>query len=167
MKDGSIVLYVPKRANVIQKAIQFFTGMPQTHAAIYFEGYLYEESMWGAQKHLYEGSSNEVWEPKIELRNRERRLMGAFLKRTLGESPPWYRWPYNYLKLLVLALVYPTRWIWNKLNWVPFQNDLLGEVCSTYVDQAWLITGRDIIPGMYEEFTVPGDLSGLPGFERV
>jgi len=175
VNDGTIILCTPRKANLIQKAIQFFTGHPQTHAAIWFEDGVYEENIGGARYRRINIASAgrafpddvlEFWQPAEELTATERGWMRTFLWWTARHPKKRYRMPYNYLKLLILALVYPTRSLWQWVGWMPFQNDILGEVCSTYVDSAWHFTGRDIIWEYGEEFTVPGDLANRPGFYK-
>ena len=167
MKDGTILLYrVTKNDGFGPKLIAFFTGMPYHHAAIYCMGSTYEEGPKGASRTDGLKRADEYWEPVEDMTPEEKNRMWAFLWWT-AEFKHGGRWPYNFLKFVVLALVYPTKKFWNKIGWMPFQNDLLGEVCSTYVDYAWRAAGRDILMGWGEEFTVPGDLAGLPGFKLV
>ena len=165
MKDGTILLWrVTKHDSFGAKLIAFFTGMPYHHAAIYMWGGTYEEGPKGASRTDGLKRADEYWIPIISMLPEERDRMWAFLWWT-SQYKHGGRWPYNFLKFMVLALVYPTKKFWNKIGWMPFSSDLLGEVCSTYVDYAWRAAGRDILSGWNEEFTVPGDLADLPGFK--
>ena len=167
MKDGTILLYrVEKNDGFGSKLIGFVTGMPYHHAAIYCDGQTFEEGPKGAGYTNGLKKADEYWEPIEDMTPEENKRMWAFLWWTAVYKHGG-RWPYNFLKFIVLALVYPTKKFWNKIDWMPFQSDLLGEVCSTYVDYAWQAAGRDILPGWDGEFTVPGDLAGLPGFHLV
>ena len=165
MKNGTILLWrVEKSDKFGPKLIAFFTGMPYHHAAVYLDGKTYDETGKGAgSREGLKTSADEYWEPVKEMTESEKRRMWAFLWWT-SEFEHGGRWPYNFLKFVVLAIVYPTKRFWNWINWIPFSSDLLGEVCSTYVDYAWRAAGRDILKGWSEEFTVPGDLAGLPDF---
>ena len=167
MKDGTILLWrVKKDSGRGPKLIALFTGMPYYHAAVYRDGKTWDETPKGASSRAGLKPADEFWEPDEDMTEEEMKRMWAFLWWT-AEFKHGGRWPYNFLKFMVLAFVYPTRGFWNRINWIPFSSALLGEVCSTYVDYAWRAAGRDILKGWSEEFTVPGDLAELPGFHKV
>ena len=164
MKDGTILLWrVLKHDSFGAKLIAFFTGMPYHHAAIYFEGKTYDETGKGARASNGLKRADEYWEPIISMLPEEKDRMRAFLWWTAIYKHGGH-WPYNFLKFVVLAIVYPTRGFWNRINWMPFQSDLLGEVCSVYVPYAWRAAGWILKVGVYIDALVPGDLAGLPGF---
>lgn len=163
MKDGTILLRtVNEDSGFGPRIVAFFTGMSQYHAMIYFSGETY--GMGGKGVVVKDGISghSEAWEPDIGLTQREAFHMAAFLWWTAKYQQG--RWHYNVAKFIALAFVYPTKRIWNRLGWVPFQADFYGEHCATYVAYAWR-AGRGLInPDVYIDLIVPGDLAGLPGF---
>lgn len=69
-----------------------------------------------------------------------------------------YRKPYNIFKLLILAYIYPKKIYWNNRNWLPFDKEFFGEVCSVFVDNVYLDLGIDILPGLRKGITAPVDL---------
>jgi hypothetical protein len=166
MKDGTILLWtVDERSGWGPRLVAFFTGMPQYHVLIYFEGKTY--GMGGRGVKVSEGlkRADEYWEPIQPMSERQKFQMRAFLWWTAHYEHG--RWHYNVAKFLALAVVYPTKRFWNHLGWVPFEHDLFGEHCATYVAYAWRAAGRLINPSVYIDLVVPGDLAGQPGFRRV
>jgi len=167
MKDGTILIWKYRKVNnwcrdLIPRLIVYFTKKPYVHAAIYFDEKTYESAASGIRSTSGLKQVNEYWEPIISLTITERNSMQAYLLFTTNR-----KWKYNFFKLIILSIVYPTRWFWNKIGWVPFDKDLFGEVCSVYVDEAWLFAGRDILPNEHEGYTSPGDLVELSGFKKV
>lgn len=165
MKDGTIMLRCVKESSGFgPKLIAWWTGMPQYHVMIYFCGQTYGMSGKGVVVKNGISGASERWEPVKEMTNAQRDRMGAFLWWTAK----WERgkWRYNFLKFAALFFVYPTRRFWNWIGWMPFQSDLYGEHCATYVAYAWWAAGKTIVPGLWIDLVVPGDLSGLPGFVR-
>ena len=75
--------------------------------------------------------------------------------------------PYNFFKLIILAFVYPTRKFWNWINWVPFQAECFGFVCSAYIDWVCKEIDRDLLICENEEYTVPGDIIDSPLLEVI
>lgn len=159
----------PWYRNLVSKAIVFFTGYPYTHVAIQVDGDVYESTVWkdrvtgvwvnGARRtawldypDLDEAMPDEalcfVSEVNYDQKQRIIRVLEDTLDRKLK---------YNFLRLLALAFVYPTRWFWNLINWVPFKAEVFGEVCSTYVDEALKWAGIDLFKYQDEEYTAPGD----------
>jgi hypothetical protein len=163
--DGTIFLW--KRSNkkfdIVGRAIEYFTGSPYTHVAVFLRGSTFESTIWTPKGEFWPKSGIKQTggfvhgycvklKPVKSLTSTEVDKMLLFSKMQMDN-----RRPYNILKLVVLALVYPTRWFWNKINWVPFQADFFGEVCSTFVDQVYKAAKRDLFPERGEEATVPGD----------
>ena len=168
MRDGTILLYkVPeKHATFIQKAIRYFTKKPYHHVAVYFDGSTLEEGTRGYAHTLGINIASEYWEPETEMSDMECARARAFVMIVDGEGIR-HHWPYNYLLTFIMFVVYPTRWFWNKIKWVPFSSTLLGANCSSFVDKFWKYVGRDIKPKWMEALSVPGDLRGLPGFQSI
>lgn len=165
MKNGTILLFrMPEKPTLVQKAIAYFTGKPWTHAAIFHDGYVYEALLKGVTRTFYpewaiHNKPEERWDP---VSSQERRRMQVYLETGVN-----LQWKYNVLKLLVLAIVYPTRWVWKRIGWVPFDWWVFGEICSGLVDKAWLAEGVDIIRKQRAGYTAPGDLRNLPDFVLV
>lgn len=168
MRDGTILLYrIPlKGATFLQKAIGYFTQQPYDHAAVFYDGSTLEENARGYEHTLGVKIASEYWEPEEEMTGLERTRATVFVQVVDGMGIR-HHWPYNYLLTAVLAIVYPTRWFWNKIGWVPFASTLLGANCSSFVDRFWRYAGRDIKPKWMESLSAPGDLWGLRGFHLV
>jgi hypothetical protein len=167
MKNGTIGLdRVPiKGATFLQKTIYFFTAKPYYHAKLYFENATWEETTPGAIRTPGYVKASEYWEPTEDMTLAETERGRLFLQVTNGMGIR-HRWPYNFLLTFVLFIVYPTRWFWNWIKWVPFSSKLLGLNCSAYCDKFWRYAGRDIRPKWQETLSAPGDLRGLPGFHQ-
>ena len=166
MKDGTIGLrVVGENSKLGPRLIAWWTGMPQYHAMIYFDGKTYGMGGKGVKVSEKISSADEYWEPIKPMTQKERDCMAAFLWWTAEYEHG--RWAYNFLKFAALIFVYPTRRFWNWLGWVPFQRDIYGEHCATYVAYAWRAAGRKLDTGVYIDLIVPGDLSGLSGFEEA
>jgi len=149
--------------DITGKCIVFFTGHKIVHAALSFEdGTKYESTIWkvngkytgGARKSTV-GTSHDITIP-IDVTDAQEKKMREYLDYTVK-----IRMPYNFLKLVALAIVYPTRWFWNCIKWVPFNAELFGRVCSVYVDKAFKSAGVDLFKNELEGFTVPGDFLKL------
>lgn len=142
-------------------AIVFFTGKDFVHAVIYFDGKTYESTVWKEGKEWKNGirvtdgilNADEFLTPKRSLTVEETVAMRAFLNWV-----QWINYKYNFLKLLALSLVYPTRWFWNLIGWVPFSNQVFGGVCSEFIDEVYDFITWDIIPNQNKEYTCPGDI---------
>lgn len=165
MKNGTVILGKTRKREdygnwlnrFVAKAIEYFTGQPYAHVLIILNNTVYESTVGGAQKKEYKedeykGKYSVYLDPKRDLTEKEIDQMVSYADTTIKEN-----WPYNYLKLFTLAIVYPTRKFWNKLGWVPFQRDWFGTVCSVYVDQIYKSAGIDLLPEKNEEYTSPGD----------
>lgn len=162
----------------LAKAIMYFSGFPYTHAGIVVNGTTYDMTRWtdvitGAKKSgvrvswgYPEGDAPDylVYPPDEDMT--ADRLTG--LDRACIDSVK-VGYKYNVLKLLVLAIVWPTRWFWKKIGWVPFNAEFMGEVCSVYVDEIFKTVHWDIFPKEHEGYTVPGQFMHIPNWtvERV
>ena len=164
MKDIAIILWkYHKQKSFIRTIVSYlitvFTGQSYTHAGIYFKGSLYQSTVLknknGVMKSEYNPADNEFTTSlvfRIPLNMAQHNALKDTLNTKLVEHLP-----YNYLKLFVLMLVYPTRWFWNKIGWVPFQSEFFGNVCSVFVDSTFKDIGIDLLPDNNEEYTAPGD----------
>lgn len=145
---------------LVSKLICFFTNSNYTHSAIYLNGYLYESTVMNGQngamktKGLPPAERNcIVLEFKKPVNPADIEHLEYALNRRVVEKRP-----YNFFKIFVLAIIYPTRWLWNAIGWVPFQNEAFGYVCSVFVDSALKQFGIDLIPDNNEEYSSPGDI---------
>ena len=142
-----------KFVQFVNKCICFFTGSEYWHTAIELGEYKYESGHpYGAEKTRMKTVADEYTDVhSIEISDISFNAMKEYAELKLKQNLR-----YNHYKLLVLAICYPTRWLWNKLKWVPFQNNFFGMVCSVFVREILLAGGIDFIPH-YKELTAPGD----------
>jgi len=157
----------------VSRAIVYFTGMEYVHVGIYYMNRLYESTVWrnSAGKlrtgiRVTEKGDKRVTPPDLcmvpwsfELTKERMDRIGCVLSQYVESDRS-----YNILKLLVLAIVWPTRWIWKKLKWVPFNHEVFGEVCSGFVDEVMLKSQWDLFPDAWEGYTVPGKFVNIPGW---
>jgi len=175
MVDGTILLFKRenKKFDLVGRAIEFFTGSPYTHVALFLNGCTYDATVWTPQGKWWPHSGvrktvgtlpgySTLLQPKVPIKHDEMIAMVAVAEDEIKNHVP-----YNVLKLLVLAIVYPTRKFWTWINWVPFQAEFFGEVCSEFVDEEYSTAGRDLFPGRTEEDTVPGDYMKCDQIEVV
>ena len=165
MKSVRIIVWPFKKSEkwyrtLISKLICFFTDSNYTHAAIAIDNTVYESTVMnnqnGAMKtnHLPHPSRNCIYlKFKVELSQKKIELLEYYLNRKVVEKRP-----YNFMKIVVLMIVQPTKKFWNLIGWVPFQNEVYGSVCSVFVDDAFKEIEIDLLPGNIEEYTSPGDL---------
>lgn len=146
-----VLLYRGSGSNIVSKAIRYFTESQWEHVAIYVRGNTYEQTWPGVRKTPGQNPATLVMIPPQISESDETRMI-VWLEDQAAKKVR-----YNWMKLVVLAIVYPLRWFFNKIGWVPFQAALFGEVCSTFVDQALRVAGVDLFPERGEEATVPGD----------
>jgi hypothetical protein len=173
MKDGTILLYKYKKGdnllfNIAGKGIVFFTGYPYTHIALYVNGKTYDYAVWKEGKKLKNGvrvtdgllRADEYYEPTFNLTKEDSYAMAKYCG-LLGQ------YPYSFLKLFSLAIVYPFRKIFKLLKWVPFDNIMFGDVCSVLPDEAYGFVGYDIFPDGRSGYTVPGMYTECNYFTKV
>lgn len=165
MSDLRIVIWPFKKSKkwyrtLVSKLICFFTDSNYTHSAIAIDGIVYESTVMNNQN----GAMRTVGLPyparncihlkfKVPLPKKEIELLEYNLNRKVIEKRP-----YNFMKILVLMFVYPTKKFWNWIGWVPFQNEVYGSVCSVFVDVAFKEIGIDLIFTHNEEYTAPVDI---------
>lgn len=152
--------------DLVGKAICFFTGTSFTHVALYFLGAMWESTVWKEGRKTVNGVRMTVGYRKGDvelyfvtpLDEVQKQRLNLWLTSQVRE-----RTPYNSMKFLVLAIVYPTRWLWKWLKWVPFQADFYGEVCSEFVDHAFKEgAGIDLLPGKLEDYSIPASFLESP-----
>jgi hypothetical protein len=159
--------------DLMSRSIVYFTGMPYIHVGVHFEGKLYESSVWrDGNNRLRSGiritlGPSGLYGPDIcmvpwrvecttERMDRIRSVLNIYVA---GDRP------YNVFKLIVLAIVWPTRWFWKMIRWVPFNHDVFGEVCSGFVDEVMFKSQWDLFPDEWEGYTVPGQFVHIPGWK--
>lgn len=145
------VLLYKAGKDIVGRAISYFTMSEWAHVAIYVRGATYEQTWPGVTKTVGCKSADMVLVPPAIADSAETRML-LWLEEQASRKVR-----YNWMKLVVFAVVYPLRWFFARLGWMPFQSALFGEVCSTFVDQALFIAGVDLFPQRDEESTVPGD----------
>lgn len=170
MKNGTIILTEPSGyakgiERIVEKCIQFFTGSSYTHVKLYFRGlcyhsYAYYNPQTKRVMHGFAATSNVSGSLKIEpVRDMTRgdcAMLHDYIARELLQAEP-----YNFIKLVTLAVIYPTRWFWRLIGRVPFSSELLGRVCSTRVDEMVSVYMGDLFPDDLQGYSVPGDYPKL------
>lgn len=159
----------------VSRCIVYFTKSDVTHVAIYVNDYVYESTGWtdragkfkhGARKTLWvnwlksdpdENTMPDVYLYPLDITDQQLTYIQQWCEKTVTS-----KMKYNFLKLVGFIFIYGTRAFWEWLGWVPFSHELLGEVCSTYVDEAFMSAGYDLFPGRGDETTVPGDFMHSP-----
>jgi hypothetical protein len=167
LPNGTFALWrVKPDSKWMAKAIAFFTGKPVNHAAAIHGGDTWEEDVGGARQTAGIRKADEYWAPDVPFSPEESARGLVFLQVTtgMGIRRPW---PYNWLLTGVKAIIYPTRWFWNWIGWVPFSSQFYGVNCSVYCDLYAHYAGRDIRPKWLEHLSAPGDLRELPGYHQV
>lgn len=136
------------------------TKSTATHIGLWTGEFMYESNSWWRDGKLYTGTrKGKSYDTKptgymiIELEKDVRDKVIKFLNDTSSEDGLQ---PFNIFKISMMGLIYPFRKFWNKLGWVPFQNDIFGQICSVYIDTAFKQAGMDLFEEHYEEYTVPG-----------
>jgi hypothetical protein len=136
--------------DLVGKCIRYFTESEWAHVAVFADGFTFEEAAKGAEMTLHQKESEKVLICPVE------GIQEAKIADWCEDQVTAHL-RYNVFLLIALAFVYPLRWFFDKLNWVPFRAQLFGEVCSTFVDQAFKAAGIDLFPERGEDATVPGD----------
>jgi hypothetical protein len=168
MREGTIG--IDKSRGVIGWAIKRVTGKPWGHSKTYLRGFTFESTVWwvgycwrtGIKMSIGQEKADECWQLKIPMTLEQERAELAYWISKLNK-----RRPYNVPKLLVLAIVIPHRKFFERLGWVPFDNERLGEVCSASCDEGKKAAGLDLLPGRMEGYTAPGDFRESPLLEVV
>jgi len=170
MKNGTILLWKYKKSkgliDFVSRLIVFFTNFPYVHVSIFLDGKTYEYTVWKDGKKTKTGiritnglrEADEYREPTFDLSAHE-----VF---TMIKYAEWLK-PHKYsvLKLLVLSVIYPARWLFKKIKWVPFDNFIFGDVCSVLPAEMYEFIGRDIFPYDPAGITVPGMWAETQYFE--
>lgn len=159
MVDAKVLLW--KTHGLVGWAIKRVTGMPWGHAAMYLEpaDITLERTVWwhgiwfktGVRVTDGQAKCHEVWRLQKPLIDEEYHEILQYWLRELN-----LRRPYNVAKLLVKAIVIPARRFFDRLGWIPFDNPVLGDDCSTTVAEAFRAAGRTI-PDMPSGRVAPGD----------
>lgn len=160
MKEIQILSYKikPKQFSrftmFVNKCICFSTGSDYWHTAIVIDGIKRESGHpYGAKKSLYQHYKSKYIDVQtLTVTEDQAQKMIDYADTKLRQNLR-----YNHYKLIMLAIFYPTRIIWDKIKWVPFSNDYFGMVCSVFVREILLAGGIDPIPHRYKELTAPGD----------
>jgi hypothetical protein len=175
-EDPRILLFKGGKS-LVSKAIMYFTDSVFTHTALYVRGATFESTVWQIPETWLFG---RAWKPKWWMFWTWR--SGIKITQGILEADETYhfrvpptpmqninmmnaavdlvneRRMYNFLLTFFDMIIYPTRWFWHKIGWVPFSKRYLGENCSSFVDQ--VVTeggGIDLWPKRESETTVPGD----------
>lgn len=155
------------KATLLQELIAFF-ALGWVHSAILHSGFVYEALGKGfartpLEEWLRRNHPDETWEPEEE---GERPRMLVYLESATRGPGHWY----GFVKLVAMALLYPTKRFWRWIGWVPFDAWIFGEVCSVRVAEAWAAEGyygfekRSRTP---RGLLAPVDLRGAPGFRLL
>lgn len=162
-----------KFRDFVARSIVYFTGYPYTHVGLFLNGKLYDSTLWEEDGKLVSGVRVTVGWPEekpdfcmVPVHMEPTQLTLESIQRVLNLYVNYAR-PYNFLKLVALALVWPTRWVWRKLGWVPFDHEIYGEVCSGFVDEVIRRAGWDLFPNEHEGYTVPGQFIRIRGWSSV
>lgn len=155
--------------DLVARAIVYFTGYEYTHVAVQLLSNAYDSTMWrdedGKLRSGIRMTTHVPYHPMPDFALIPRSEiiptdiipdMGEVLKRYLKADRP-----YNIFKLLVLSVVWPTRWFWKKIGWVPFDHEVFGEVCSGFVDEVFFKSKWDLFLNEREGYTVPGQFVEL------
>jgi hypothetical protein len=144
-------------ADIIGRLIRYFTESEWGHVAIYVGGYTYESTWPGVRKTPGMIAADLVLIPPPL---NEPNMLDWLEARVSAKMR--YNWP----RLIAFMFIYPLRWFFNKLNWVPFSAAIFGEVCSSFVDEAVRAGGLDLWPYRGEDATVPGDFAYHPSLRH-
>jgi len=145
--------------DLFMRAICYFTRSEYVHAEVFVNGCTYGMhdtiKRWPHQR-----PSDEVW--AMDLTPEQETAIYEYCERAYQDQIR-----YNIPKVVALAVVYPTRWIWRKLGWVPFDAYVHGAVCSELVDEAYKAAGIDLLPNDHEGYTAPVDFTRSPLLQRL
>lgn len=180
--DGSYPLAIPvwryrrkknKFRDFVSRSIVYFTGYPYTHVGLYLNGKVYDSTVWKEDGKTVSGIRETDGWPEdtpdfcmVPVSKEPPQLVLESIQRMLGLYVDIAR-PYNFFKLVVLTIVWPTRWVWRKIGWVPFDHEVYGELCSGFVDEVMRRAGWDLFPREHEGYTVPGQFTEIKGWAAV
>ena len=139
---------------LVNSLICVFTWSKYWHTSIVIGDYKHESGHPnGAKKSLYIHKEDPHIDVDTYFVNEDQvKDMEAFAESMLER-----KLPYNYKKLAILAICYPTKFIWDKIKWVPFQDDKHGMVCSVYVREIVIAGKMDYWEHRYKENMAPVD----------
>jgi hypothetical protein len=165
-KDINVILVKPKKS-WLGKLITGFTHGEYSHCAIMFEGEIYEDAITiDRNNEIYNGVYEddqligELWAYTQDLTTYQRYLGREFLQKNLGKK-------YGLLKLFLMIFIFPTRWFWNKINYVPFEGITKGMICSEFVVKFFNSMDINILPGLNDELSVPSDFIKSPFLQKI
>lgn len=169
MKNGSILLQHGKDTKgiygIASKLIKFFTGSWISHVTIYLSGNTYESTIYRKDDKWHGGIvitpgvggyNHGYLEPTFDLTDQQ---ITTMIKR--AEEMKEENHPYNLLRFVLFPILLVTRWFWRAIKWIPFNRELHGEVCSTFVDELYKEAGIDLFDNELEQYTVPVDFLKL------
>jgi len=168
MNDGTVALVKGDQHarfpyGLANRVIAEVTGSPYTHVKLYFDGATHEVTTPGGYRKTEGEPSGDLFLEPVYAWNDEKKARS----RQMLEGMKHDR--YNYLRLVMLIIVYPTRKFWRALRWFPGCNRYIwGDVCSSFVD-VWFRHGPgwDLWPDDPESYTAPGDFTKTWGLREV
>jgi hypothetical protein len=163
MKNGTVILTYPRGkfdkwyVNFVIWCIQKVTKSKYIHTQVWVDGYMLETvHPSGFQKKKQTPEKREgldFLEPIRDLTQKECDSITAYFDDKIRNNIP-----YGYAKLFLSFILAWSRPFWEKIKWIPFQEDKIwGNHCSSGVDEAFKFSGIDILPNGYEEITSPSD----------
>jgi len=156
-----VILYQDPKHFWFDKVVHFFTGSWYYHAALWIDGIQYEsaayfsrDGVWheGVMGRTIPQPHGDIFVPTIPITEDQKEKIRKFCERRLYA-------PYNFPKLVGMMIIYPFRWFFKAIRWVPFSRAVFGYICSEFVDRAFKAAGIDLLPGEREGYTSPGDLT--------
>jgi len=156
-----VLLYQTKNHYWWDKLVHAVTGSWYYHAALWIDGYIYEETAYfdknknwisGARKRK-SGLEGDIYKLIDDAIVDEERV------RDWAEQMIRINEPYNFPLLIAMPIIYPLRWLWRILNWSPFNLAVFGDICSSFVDKSLKAGGIDLLPEQNERYTTPGDIA--------
>lgn len=171
MKNGTVILTIDKSDTWYVKLVLWFirkaSGFPHTHTQVWIDGYIWEtrhpDGFCKTKRTPTPAENRVLLEPVRDLTKEESEGMKAFFEDKIRNNIP-----YNYPKLFLSFFLYWSRPFWEKIKWIPFQDDKVwGNHCSSGVDEAFMFVGIDVLPDGYEEITTPGDFTKSEFFKEI
>jgi|GEM_PF-2893066 len=174
-EEPRILLFKGKK-DILSKAIMYFTDSVFTHTALYVRGITFESTVWQNPTTWLFGrewksrwwmfwtwrsgvkttqgilEADEIYRFRVPPAPSQNILMVTYALDLVNE-----RRMYNFLLTFFDMIIYPTRWFWQKVGWIPFSKRYLGANCSSLVDEIVTAGGIDLWPERVSATTVPGD----------